>query len=277
MQNLKNSVRWLLAMSVVCALACAGALAQTIVADLGLTLDLGNGVTMKLASIPAGKFLKGSPLNENGHANDESDRNITRQAQQDVTISKPYFLGTTEVTQAQYEQIMGKNPSHFKGAQNPVDNVSWIDALEFCKKLSEKTGQAVRLPTEAEWEYACRAGSTSRYYYGDDQDYAQLGEYVWYAANSEQKTHAVGQKKPNAWGLYDMGGNVWEWCSDVHGGPYDLKPETDPTGPKTGTIHIMRGGCWDTGPLSARSANRGGMKEERKNSRFGFRVVVVGK
>src|ERR1019366_6733194 len=121
-------------------------------------------------------------------------------------------------TEEQYEQIMGKNPSRIKGAQNPVETVSWDDAMEFCKKLSQKTGKTVRLPTEAQWEYACRAGTKTRFSFGDkDED---LGDYAWYEKNSDGKSHPVGQKKPNGLGLYDMHGNVWQWCADWYAEDY---------------------------------------------------------
>ena len=130
-------------------------------------------------------------------------------------------MGKYVVTQEQYEKVMGANPSHFKGAKNPVEKVSWDDAQDFCKKLSATSGKTVRLPTEAEWEYACRAGSTTAYCFGDSEN--GLAEYAWYSSNSDGKTHPVGEKKPNAWGLYDMHGNVWEWCQDWYGGLPDRR------------------------------------------------------
>jgi len=219
-----------------------------------LTLDLGGGVTIKLVLIPAGKFMMG----------EEKD-------QHEVTISKPFYMGVTEVTQAQYQAIMGTNPSDFKGATNPVENVSWNDATEFCKKLAGKTGKKVRLPTEAEWEYACRAGSKTQFCFGDAD--STLGDYAWYSANSDQKTHPVGQKKPNAWGLYDVHGNVREWCADWYG-EYPRGAATDPQGPASGRLRELRGGSWDGDPGDCRAAGRCFSNPVISLNSFGFRVVV---
>ncbi len=151
---------------------------------------------------------------------------------------------------------MRDNPSYFKGPKNPVDNASWDDCQQFLGKLNAKLGPAggkFQLPTEAKWEYACRAGSTTRYCFGDDE--SKLGEYAWYAANSADKTHPVGEKKPNAWGLYDMHGNVWEWCQDwcEH---YKESPVDDPTGASTGSRRMLRGGSWLYLARQCRSASR---------------------
>jgi formylglycine-generating enzyme required for sulfatase activity len=196
-----------------------------------LTLDLGGGVTMKMVLIRPGKFMMGEGT-EPPHG-----------PQHEVTLSKPFYMGVTEVTQAQYEAVMGTNPSAFKGATNPVETVSWNDATEFCKRLSEKTRQAVRLPTEAEWEYACRAGTQTAFSFGDSD--AALDDYAWWAKNSGGTTHPVGQKKPNAWGLYDMHGNVYEWCADWYG-DYPQGSVTDPSGSATGAYgaRVLRGGSW---------------------------------
>jgi formylglycine-generating enzyme required for sulfatase activity len=148
--------------------------------------------------------------------------------------------------------------------------VSWDEATRFCKKLSEKTRQAVRLPTEAEWEYACRAGSKTRFCFGDADD--GLGDYAWFGANSGDKTHPVGQKKPNAWGLHDMHGNLWEWCSDWYG-EYAADPATDPTGPTTGAGRVLRGGCWGCDAQACRSGTRLASRPEAHYG-FGWRVVA---
>ena len=168
---------------------------------------------------------------------------------------------------------MGANPSKFQGAHNPVEWVSWNDAVDFCKKLSKKTGKTVRLPTEAEWEYACRAGSTTRFSYGDDEE--KLGDYAWKAENSGGKTHPVGEKKPNNWGLYDMHGNVWQWCADWYAKGYDANAaKTDPTGPATGTWRVWRGGCWLNRAFSCGSAFRSCYPPADPFNTVGFRVVL---
>jgi formylglycine-generating enzyme required for sulfatase activity len=230
-----------------------------------LSLDIGKGVTMKLVLIPAGKFMMGSPDSEQGRRGDEGP-------QHEVIITKPFYLGLTEVTQAQYEAVMGTNPSHFKGATNPVEMVSWNDATEFCKKLSEKTRQAVRLPTEAEWEYACRAGTKTRFSFGDSD--SALGDYAWCSSNSGDKTQPVGQKKPNAWGLYDMHGNVREWCADRYGG-YPKGTVSDPFGTASGDRRMLRGGSWYSGATDHfRCAYRlNFFAPSLRNFSFGFRCA----
>jgi len=228
-----------------------------------MTLDLGGGVEMKLAFIPAGEFQMGS----DSGSNDEKPVHKVR-------ISKPFYMGLTEVTQRQYEAVMGSNPSYFKGADNPVEQVSWNDAVEFCKKLSAKTGKAVRLPTEAEWEYASRAGSKTAYCFGDSD--SGLGEYAWYGNNSDSKTHPVGQKKPNAWGLFDMHGNVWEWCSDWYDeGYYGKSASDDPTGASSGSSRVLRGGSWLNSANFTRSATRPWLYPSVTLNSYGFRVVFA--
>ena len=173
-------------------------------------------------------------------------------------ITTPSFcLAKYPVTQAQYEEIMGKNPSYFKG-HRPVECVSWHDAVAFCKKLSEREGRTYRLPTEAEWEFACRAGTKTEYYTGDtEEDLARAG---WYVGNSDNQTHPVGQKEPNAFGLYDMHGNVWEWCADW----YD-----EPKGRR-----VLRGGAWDLVSVYCRSAYRFGFGPVSRYVYLGFRVLL---
>jgi formylglycine-generating enzyme required for sulfatase activity len=178
-----------------------------------------------------------------------------------VTISKPFLLGKYEVTQAEWRSIMGTNPSHFLGDDLPVDNVSWKDCQELIRMLNTRTGGGWRLPTEAEWEYACRAGTID--------DYAGvLDEMAWYEKNSGYTTHPVGQKRPNAWGLYDMHGNVWEWCQDWEGA-YSLWDVPNPVGPSSGLFRVIRGGNWKTSAAKCRSA-------EREWNSPGFRSYSLG-
>ncbi len=223
------------------------------------TLDLGNGVKMQFVRIEAGDFLMGSPANEAGRGSDET--------QHRVTISKPFYMGVYEVTQGQYQAVTGRNPSRFKGDDLPVEQVSWHDAVAFCKTLSERTGLDVRLPTEAEWEYACRAGTTTAYHTGNTISKTD-------ANYSGSRTIPVGSlKKPNPWSLHDMHGNVWEWCADWHG-DYPNGAATDPTGPANGTSRVLRGGSWYYVPGGLRAAYRGRTAPDDRGNYFGFRVCV---
>ena len=232
-----------------------------------------NSIGMKLVLIPAGEFLMGSPASDKDARPDEKPQHRVR-------ITRPFYLGATEVTQGQYRAVTGQSPSHFKGSDDlPVEQVSWNDAIAFCDKLSalekgQLGGARYRLPTEAEWEYACRGGSTTRYSFGDDA--AHMGEFAWYADNSGGKPHSVGQKRPNDFGLYDMHGNVWEWCSDL----YDVKyygysPSADPPGPLQSTFRVSRGGGWSGIPRFARSAYRLKFTPAYRNYFVGFRVARV--
>ena len=236
-------------------------------ADVYAALDLGGGVILELVLIPPGKFQMGSPKDEKDHFGSEIP-------QHEVTITKPFYMGVYVITQEQYEQVMGKNPSSFRGAQNPVETVSWDDAVEFCKMLSKKTGRTVHLPTEAQWEYTCRAGSKTRFSYGHDDDYRNVGDHSWNIENSEGQPHPVGQKKPNDWGLFDMHGNVWEWCSDWWEGTYANAKDKDPEGPAKGANHVIRGGCWRSPPSSCRSAVRSGCGPGDRFNNLGFRIFV---
>ena len=221
-----------------------------------------NRLGMKFVRIPAGSFNMGS------NSGNSDEKPVHR-----VTISKPFYMQTTEVTQAQWRAVMGSNPSNFKGDARPVEKVSWIDVQEFIRKLNAKEGSdKYRLPTEAEWEYAARAGSQSKYCFGDDA--GRLGDYAWYDSNSGNKTHAVGQKKPNGWGLYDMHGNVWEWVQDWYGeNYYSSSSSTDPSGPSSGSYRVYRGGSWDSPTGNCRSAFRGRYDPGYRYYDLGFRLA----
>jgi formylglycine-generating enzyme required for sulfatase activity len=186
-------------------------------------------------------------------------------------------MGKFLVTQDQWQAVMGNNPSRFKGPKNPVEQVSWDDCQQFLDKLNAKSGPGrgkFQLPTEAQWEYACRAKSTSQYCFGDDE--ARLGEYAWYGNNSGSKTHPVGERKPNAWGLYDMHGNVWEWCQDWYdGGYYAKSPMDDPAGPTTGSNRVDRGGSWLHDAGFCRSAHRYRIRPGDRDFDLGLRVSRV--
>jgi formylglycine-generating enzyme required for sulfatase activity len=222
-----------------------------------------------------------------------------------VRITRPFYLGVYEITQAQYQAVMGVNPSWFSsnggGKDNvagqptdrhPVETVSWLDAVTFCNKLSEREGRkpfyeidgqnvrvpdwdgpGYRLPTEAEWEYACRAGTGTRYSFGDDE--ASLGEHSWFDGNSEGRTHPVGGKWRNEFGLFDMHGNVWEWCWDGFDmGYYSKSAAVDPRGPDGAVARVIRGGCWRLAPRGVRAAGRYKYAPERRDyNRLGFRAA----
>jgi formylglycine-generating enzyme required for sulfatase activity len=219
--------------------------------------ELVNTIGMKFIFIPKGQFAMGSAPGDRDADLDER--------QHSVTITRDFYIGAFEVTQSQFERVMGRNPSQFQGKSfrdggfnHPVERVSWNDAAEFCKRLSElpeekAAGCVYRLPTEAEWEYACRAGSSDAYAFGDQPQ--RLGEYCWYAPNGDGQTHPVGEKKPNAWGLYDMHGNAWEWCADWYE-RHSNRPQVDPVGPSEGTDRVYRGGSWNYAAAYCRSANR---------------------
>lgn len=209
-----------------------------------LVLDLAHGVKMDLVLVEAGEFQMGA---SNGNSDERKGHT--------VQLTRPFFLGKTEVTRAQWEAMMGDNPPDAEAYDMPVTPVAWKDAMEFCRKLSLKARREIRLPTEAEWEYACRSGSTSQWCFGDHE--YELLDYAWYAENSDGKAHPVGGKYPNSWGLYDMHGNVWEWCADWYGGyRYPPRKEVDPIGPTGGPGHVLRGGSWTSGPSELRSAAR---------------------
>ena len=222
--------------------------------------DLGNGISIEMVLIPAGKFVMGSPKKEKGRYDDET--------QHEVTLTKPYYMGKYEVTQEQWESVMGKNPSDTKGAKLPVTDVSWNDCQEFIKKLNKKTDGGYRLPTESEWEYACRAGTTTAYSFGDKITPKDAN----YSDSKIDKPVAVGSYKPNAFGLYDMHGNVWEWCENWYG-DYPAGAVTDPKGPATGKYRVLRGGSFDYYVSEARSSNRVNLTPSNRLFDFGFRLA----
>jgi len=230
-----------------------------------LTLDLGGGVKMRLVRIPAGSFVMGSPASEEGRRANETPH--------EVTIKRPFYMGVTEVTRKQYAAVMGTAPGATEEPDRPVEQVPWSGAAAFCKTLAGRTAHPVRLPTEAEWEYACRAGSKTAFCCGDDEK--RLPEYAWFRANSGSRAHPVAQRKPNAWGLYDMHGNLWEWCADWYDRRYyTTSPKTDPAGPASGTTRVFRGGGWSSLPGACRSASRTGGAPNDKLSYVGFRAVI---
>jgi formylglycine-generating enzyme required for sulfatase activity len=219
----------------------------------------------EMVDIPAGKFNMGSNENENEKPIHE-------------VIVPAFQIGKYPVTQAQYQAVMGNNPSRFSGnPQNPVESVTQNEAEVFCKQLSKLTGKNYRLPTEAEWEYACRAGTETRFSFGDDEN--QLGDYAWFSGNSDNVTHPVGKKRPNPWGIYDMHGNVWEWCADQYHESYATKSDNIK---ENGSIawgdysylrhgSLLRGGACDSYPGLCRSAYRG--DSDVHSRQHGFRVV----
>ena len=230
--------------------------------DKDSTKTFTNSIGMKFVWIPPGSFVMGSPANEGG--NPKSD------AQHKVTLTKGFYMGVYTVTQEEWVAVMDNNPSKFEGAkQLPVDSVSWEDCHEFIKMLRKIDKKPYRLPTEAEWEYSCRAGTTTAYHFGDDK--ALLGQYAWYAENSGGKTHPVGQKKPNAWGLHDMHSNVFQWCEDWISA-YPQKDVVDPHGPEIGYGRVLRGGSWGHAPHQCRSASRPWNEPGNRSSDFGFRL-----
>lgn len=236
----------------------------------------------EMIECPAGTFVMGSPASEPGREGDETAHQ--------VTLTRAFTMGRYPVTQALYEAVMGTNPAMCKGSSRPVEQVNWFDAVRFCNALSfqfglrpayiigegdepevtcDFTAPGYRLPTESEWEYACRAGTTTRHYSGDSD--AGLGDIAWYEKNANDTTHPVGQKMPNAWGLYDMAGNVFEWTWDWYG-TYP-GATTDYIGPQTGNYRVSRGGSCRDGASYARAAYRNGSCPGVRGSGVGFRLA----
>lgn len=236
----------------------------------------------EMIECPAGTFVMGSPENEPGRYSDETEHQ--------VTLTQAFLMGKYPVTQELYEAVMGKNPSFFNGPTRPVEMVSWYDAVRFCNALSAKLGltpayvigvgiepsvtcdfasPGYRLPIEAEWEYAYRAGTMTTYYNGDSK--AGLDDIAWYSANANNKTNPVGQKAPNAWGLHDMAGNVWDWTWDWYEGYPSAV--SDYIGPDTGYHRVLRGGSWNDNANDARAAGRNFGYPGLRNNDSGFRLA----
>jgi formylglycine-generating enzyme required for sulfatase activity/ribosomal protein L40E len=229
----------------------------------------GNVLGMAFVEVPAGTFRMGS-----------TDGDGDEKPMHEVRITRPFWLGKCEVMQTEYEKLMGRNPSRFKGARNPVEQVSWNDAVAFCSKLTEREraagrlrdGYVYRLPTEAEWEYAARGGTQSKgFTYSGSND---AGEVAWYGGNSGGNPHPVGREKPNELGLHDMSGNVWEWCQDWHG-DYPSGAAVDPAGPRTGSTRVYRGGSWGSSARNCRAAFRGRYSPAISSFNLGFRVALA--
>ena len=224
-----------------------------------------NGVIFEMVYVEGGTFDMGATSEQGSDAYDW-EKPVHR-----VTLSD-YYIGKYEVTQELWEAVMGSNPSYFIGAQNPVEYVSWNDCQNFIKKLSSLTGMTFRLPTEAEWEYAARGGKKSLHYKYSGS--GNIDDVAWYYDNSGSSTHAVGTKTANELGIYDMSGNVWEWCSDWYGG-YSAGAQTNPQGPSTGSYRVLRGGSWNDGARYCRVSNRRSLDPVFSNNYSGLRLVLV--
>ncbi|HWA28791.1 MAG TPA: SUMF1/EgtB/PvdO family nonheme iron enzyme [Lacunisphaera sp.] len=229
------------------------------------------GLNLELKFIPAGSFVLGSP-------DSEPHRDSSEGPQTEVTFTQGFWIGKTEVTQQQYQLLMGVNPSRFKavGPEAPVDSLSWYAANEFCRRLNEREraagnlpeGYTYSLPTEAQWEYACRAGTTGA-------NFGEPGRFAWIEKEGGKTTHPVAARAPNAWGLYDMNGNVWEWCLDFYGERLPGGNVTDYAGPPTGTLHVLRGGAWNSPAKDARSATRERGEPGDTQENIGFRLALT--
>jgi len=223
-------------------------------------VDLGKGIKLEMALIPAGKFMMGSPETEKNRADDEF--------QHEVTITKPFYIGKYEVTQEQWRAVTGNDPSEIKGAKLPLTNVSWAMCQDFIKKLNDKTSGGYRLPTEAEWEYACRAETTTTYFFGNEITPKDAN----FGGSNLGKAVPVASKKANAYGLHDMHGNIWEWCEDWYGA-YTEGKVTDPKGVDMGTHRLVRGGSFYDSESDARSSNRYAVGPSTRNGYIGLRLV----
>jgi formylglycine-generating enzyme required for sulfatase activity len=266
-------------MALVFALLCAPALAAEPIAPAAAAApstptpekSLTNSLGVKFVWIPPGTFMMGSPKEEKERKDDETLHK--------VTLTKGFYLGVDTVTQEQWMAVMGSNPSKFKGEKNlPVENINWNECQAFIKKLQQKDHKPYRLPTEAEWEYACRAGTTTPFYCGQTISTDQANYNGGYAYGDGKKgvfrerSMPVGSFSPNPWGLYDMHGNVWQWCQDWLGQKYSKEDVVDPIG-TTGESRVIRGGSWIDNPLECRSAYRGGSRPGLRHSLVGLRLA----
>ena len=230
--------------------------------DLSLTVS---GVSFDMVYVEGGSFDMGATTEQGGDAWDD-EKPVHR-----VTLSD-YYIGKCEVTQELWEAVMGSNPSWFKGAQNPVEFVSWEDCQRFIRRLNRLTGRTFRLPTDAEWEYAARGGNQSSHYKYSGS--GNIGNVAWYDDNSGSSTHAVGTKSPNELGIYDMSGNVWEWCSDWYGG-YSAGAQTNPQGPSSGSDRVLRGGSWGYSARGCRVSDRSSRDPSDRSPNIGLRLALV--
>ncbi len=234
------------------------------------SFELASSNVLELVLIPAGTFTMGSPVAEDGHNDDE--------VLHTVTITRSFYMGRYPVTQAQFRAVLGFNPSYFQDERHPVEMISWYDAVSFCEALTERFGKRFRLPTEAQWEYACRAGSSTAFHGGDSltTEHAnfdgRLGPGSAQEGVSRRTTTPVDEFPANSWGLHDLHGNVWEWCQDWYG-PYSSGATTDPEGPAEGHIRILRGGSWFHSAADARSAQRDALDPGRRHAIYGCRVL----
>jgi formylglycine-generating enzyme required for sulfatase activity len=233
--------------------------------------DFTNSIDMKFVWIPSGNFMMGTPKDEIGG-------DFEKKIQHKVTLTKGFYMGVHHVTQEQWQAVMGNNPSQYKNEKNsPAENLSWDDCQKFVKKLREKDKKPYRLPTEAEWEYACRAGTTTPFHFGETISTDQVnynGNYTYSNGKKgqyRQKPTPVGSFPANAWGLHDMHGNLWQWCQDWYGN-YPQKDVVDPQGPEKGDLRVLRGGAFNESPVSSRSASRIWHQPDRPGETIGFRV-----
>jgi formylglycine-generating enzyme required for sulfatase activity len=238
------------------------------------TIDLGNGIKLKMMYIPAGEFMMGARGGEEGAEENEYPQHLVRLS--------AFFMSKYPVTQEQYRAIMGSNSAYFQSDKRPVERVNWHQAKEFCQKLSGKTGKSFNLPSEAQWEYACRAGTTTPFYFGETitTDLANYnGDYTYGDALTGQyreQTSNVGIFPPNAFGLCDMHGNVWEWCEDTWHGNYDGAPDDGRAWiDRNNYRHVLRGGSWYVNPEYCRAASRVWLVDDDVPSDYGFRIVIV--